>query len=118
MTLSAEYSKSLEAMPFDAFVNVSYQYQSDVNFSLLADPGAVQKAYSVVNLSAGIVESEDSRYRLTAFVNNVFDKDFVSGVGNSGGLWGGTPVYVHVVPRDSQRYGGVRLSYNFESGTG
>ena len=44
MTLSAEYNKSLESMPFDAFVNVSYQYQDDVNFSLLADPGAVQKA--------------------------------------------------------------------------
>ena len=59
MTLSAEYNKSLESMPFDAFVNVSYQYQDDVNFSLLADPGAVQKAYSIVNLSAGIVESEN-----------------------------------------------------------
>ena len=113
MTLSAEYNKSLESMPFDAFLNVSYQYQDDVNFSLLADPGAVQKAYSIVNLSAGIVESENGRYQVTAFVNNVFDKDYVSGIGNSGGLWGGTPVYVQVVPRDSQRYGGVRLSYNF-----
>jgi iron complex outermembrane receptor protein len=113
MTLSAEYSKSLESMPFDVFVNVSYQYQDDVNFSLLADPGSVQKAYTVIDLSAGIVESEDGRYQVTAFVNNVLDKDYVSGIGNSGGLWGGTPVYVHVVPRDSQRYGGVRLSYTF-----
>lgn len=113
ITLSAEYTKSLESMPFDAFFNVSFQYQSDVNFDLLSDPGAEQKAYSLVNLSAGIAESENGRYQLTAFVNNVLDKDFVSGIGNSGGLWGGTPVYAHVVPRDSQRYGGVRLSYNF-----
>ena len=113
VTLSAEYNRSLESMPFDAFANLSYQYQSDVNFSLLADPGAVQEAYSVVNLNVGLVESANNRYQISAFVNNLLDEDFVAGIGNSGGLWSGSPVYVHVVPRESQRYGGVRLSYNF-----
>lgn len=113
MTLSGEYSRSLESMPVDAFVNLSWQYQSDVNFSLLADPGSVQEGYGVLNLNLGLVESENARYRISAFVNNALDKDFTSGIGNSGGLWGGSLVYVHVIPREARRYGGVKLSYNF-----
>jgi len=112
-TVSMEYNRTLDSMPFDAFMNVSYQYQSDVNFSLLADPGSVQKAYGVMNINVGLVERENNRYQLSAFLNNALDQEFVSGIGNSGGLWGGTPVYIHVIPREARRYAGVRLSYNF-----
>ena len=112
-TLSAEYSRSFDTMPFDGYFNASYQWQSDVNFSLLADPGAEQEEYGVLNLSFGVVERKDQRYRVTVFANNVLGEDFVSGIANIGGLWGSMPVYSHVVPREATRYGGVRLELNF-----
>ena len=113
MTLSAEYFQPLSAMPFDGFFNLSYHYQSDVNFSLLADPGSVQDSYAVLNISMGIVEREHKRYEVTLFANNVTDERFVTGKGNVGGLWGGTPVYAHVLPREAQSYAGIRVGFNF-----
>ena len=113
MTLSAEYSRSFETMPFDGYFNISYQWQSDVNFSLLADPGAEQEAYGVVNMNMGIVESSDRRYEVSVFINNAFGEEYVTGIGNVGGLWGGSPVYINVIPREAKRYAGIRLGVNF-----
>lgn len=113
LTLSAEYNTSFDSMPFDGYFNVSYQWQSDVNFSLLGDPGAEQEAYGIVNINMGIVESSTGLYEVSAFVNNAFGEEYVTGIGNFGGLWGGTPVYINVIPRESQRYAGIRLGVNF-----
>ena len=113
LTLSAEYTLPLESLPFDGFVNASVAYQDDVHFSLLADPGTEQDAYAIVNLSFGIVSKGDLRYKVTAFVNNLFDEEYVQGIGNFGGLWGNAPVYIQQVPREAQRYAGVRLSFDF-----
>ncbi|MBT6891770.1 MAG: TonB-dependent receptor [Gammaproteobacteria bacterium] len=113
MTLSAEYFQPLTSMPFDGFFNLSYRYQSDVNFSLLADPGSEQDGYGVLNLSIGLVERENQRYEITLFANNVTDEEFVTGLGNVGGLWGGTPVYAQVVPRGAQTYSGIEVGFNF-----
>ncbi len=112
-TLSAEYNIPVETMPFDFFVNAAYQWQDDVNFSLLADPGAEQEAYGVMNLSVGLVEREDARYKVTLFVNNLFDEEYAQGIGNAGGLWGGTPVYIHTYPREANRYAGLRVGARF-----
>ncbi len=109
LTLSAEYRRAFETLPFDGFFNASIQWQSDVNFSLLADPGAEQGAYALVNLSAGFVERDRERYEVSLFVNNLTDENFVGSIGNLGGLWGGSPVYSHFVLRDGRRYGGIRL---------
>ena len=100
-------------MPFDGYFNVSYQWQSDVNFSLLADPGAEQEAFGVVDMSMGIVESSDRRYEVSAFIKNAFGEEYVTGIGNFGALWGGTPVYINVIPRAAKRYAGIRLGVNF-----
>lgn len=113
MTLSAEYFLPLSSMPFDGFFNLSYQYQSDVNFSLLADPGSEQGSYGVLNLSLGLVERENKRYEITLFANNVTDENFATGISNVGGLWGGTPVYFHVLPREAQSYAGIKVGFNF-----
>ena len=113
LTLSAEYTREFENLPLDGFVNVSYRWQSDSHFSLLDDPGTEQESYGIVNINMGLVESENQRYEITAFVNNAFGEEYASGIANVGGLWGGTPVYSHVVPRDAQRYAGVRVGFNF-----
>lgn len=113
LTLSAEYFQPMPSLPFDGFFNASYQWQSEVNFSLLADPGTEQEEYGVLNLSFGLIERENQRYQVTFFANNVLGEDYVSGIGNFGGLWGGSPVYIHTIPREAKRYGGVRLELNF-----
>jgi len=53
------------------------------------------------------------RVKITLFANNVTDEQFVTGLGNVGGLWGGTPVYAQVVPRGAQTYAGIELGFNF-----
>ena len=56
-TLSAEYTIPGGDLPFDFFINGAYQWQDDVNFSLLADPGAVQDSYGLLNLSVGAIRT-------------------------------------------------------------
>ena len=97
-TISAEYYAPLEDLPISAFVNLSYQWQDDVNFSLLGDPGAEQDSYGVANLNIGIVESANERYSVTLFVNNLFDEDYVTSISNFGGLWGNAP-FLHLGER-------------------
>ncbi len=111
ITLSAEYNLPMENMPFDGFVNLAYQWQDDVNFSLLADPGTEQEAYGLLSLSAGIVD-RDERYNVTIFANNLLDQDYAAGIGNFGGLWGGTPVYIQNYPREANRYIGLRVGFS------
>ncbi len=112
-TVSAEYLVPLESLPFDGFLNLSYQWQDDVNFSLLGDPGTEQNAYGVANLSLGIIDSVDERYTVTLFVNNLFDEDYVSSIGNFGALWGSMPTYIQNFPRDAERYAGIELGIRF-----
>ncbi|MDP3549930.1 MAG: TonB-dependent receptor [Novosphingobium sp.] len=107
---SAMYDIFMDAMPFDAFVTVDYRYQSKVNFDLAQNPLYVEKAYGVLNGSIGIRQREDA-YRVTLFVNNLFDKNFAS---NVGGLVGGPASAANqVLSRNSRRYFGIRANYNF-----
>ena len=110
-TISAEYRLPLESLPFNGFVNLSYQWQDQVNFSLLGDPGSVQEGYGLTNLSAGITHPE-GRYSATFFVNNLFDEEFAVGIANVGGLWGGTPVHIQNYPREANRYVGLRVGFS------
>ena len=112
-TVSAEYLLPLENLPFNGFLNLSYQWQQDVNFSLLGDPGAEQDAYGIANLSLGIVDGVSERYSVTLFVNNLFDEDYVSSIANLGGLWGGSPTYIQTFPRDAERYAGIQFGVRF-----
>lgn len=98
------------------FLNASAHYQSKVIFSLLQDPDSVQKGYALVNLGAGI---ETGPVKVTVFVNNVFDKDYVLTSGRDG-VWNysvnaATPTLAvaYKPGRDSQRYVGVRTSVSF-----
>ena len=112
-TVSAEYFLPFENLPFDGFVNLSYQWQDDVSFSLLGDPGAKHDAYGIANLSLGVIESRSERYSLTLFVNNLFDEDYATNIANFGFLWGNNPTYVQTFPRDAERYAGIQVGVRF-----
>ncbi len=80
----------LDSLPFDGFVNLSYFYRSEANFSTAGDPGLVQDGYHLVDTSLGI-KGNDGQYTLSFFVKNLFDENFATSLVNLSAL-GGAPV--------------------------
>ncbi len=64
--------------------------------------------YSLVDLSAGIVDPND-RYRVTLQVKNLFDSSFASAI-TSGGPGGS---YRYLIPREADRYFGITGNMKF-----
>ena len=94
---------------------LGYQHQSEVNFDLLGNPLLVQPGYGIVNASLG---GEFGNVKIVAFVNNLFDKQYAASMSDGYGSLGGSASNdVHVIyqflPRDSQRYAGVKVSVTF-----
>ncbi|NHN35787.1 TonB-dependent receptor [Pseudomaricurvus alcaniphilus] len=111
-TLGGDLFIPLDDLPFDGFLNFSYQYQDEVNFDLLQNPGRAQDAYGIFNLSVGIAAKDDKEsYRVTLFVNNVFDEFYVSGI--NPGTFTSAPVFNHQVPRNAERYAGLKVKFKF-----
>ena len=106
------YESDLSGMPFSLFANGNYTYQDDVNFDLFANPRTVQDGYGIANFSIGIADKDD-RYRITAFINNAFDEQYASVINDSSGFYGGQPVLLHLLPRNSQQYAGIRARFSF-----
>ena len=94
------------------FVTLGYRWQSAVIFNLLQDPASRQPAYGIADLSAGV---RTAHWRFTGFVSNVFDQSYA--------LTAGRDAHINNPPgafatswkpaRDSSRYVGARLSYEF-----
>ncbi|MDE2560973.1 MAG: TonB-dependent receptor [Sphingomonadales bacterium] len=98
-----------------ATFTLAYQHQSSVNYGLLGNPLTVQKGYGVLNTSLGF---DLGAFRASVFVNNVFDKHYAAYLDDGFSLLGGSATNpAHVIyqlnPRDSQRYAGIKLQYNF-----
>lgn len=75
----------------------------------------MQKGYGIVN---GSLSAEFGQFKITAFVNNLFDKHYAANLTDGYGTLGGsatndTHVIYQVLTRDSQRYAGVKLGVNF-----
>jgi iron complex outermembrane receptor protein len=66
------------------------------------------KAYSLLNLSAGITDPND-RWRVTFQARNVFGTSFAAAIANGGP--GGA--YLYQIPRDADRYFGVTARLKF-----
>jgi len=88
---------------------LNYQHQSGVNFDLLGDPLLVQGGYGILNGSIGV---EHGPFKVSAFVNNIFDQHYVSSLSDQFGTYGTHSVY-QFQPRDSQRYFGVKVGVHF-----
>lgn len=98
-----------------AIITLNYQHQSDVNFDLLGNPLLTQKAYGIFNAGVG---AEFGPLRATLFVNNLFNQHYAGGLGDNFGTLGGSAtnpanVVYQVLPRDSERFFGIKLQYKF-----
>ncbi|WP_294332231.1 TonB-dependent receptor [uncultured Sphingomonas sp.] len=89
----------------------SWQYQSSVYY-VARDAQTFQKAFSIFNLSAG-VRDHKRRWEATAFVNNLFDKQYYPSLVNSAGNFGNQIATQAVLPRDFRRYAGIRFGLNY-----
>ena len=94
---------------------LNYQNQSKVSFDLLGNPLLEQGSYGIFNSSFGV---EFANIKVTAFVNNLFNKHYASSLADNFGVAGGSatndthPVY-QFLSRDSQRYGGIKIGVSF-----
>ncbi len=98
-----------------ALISLNYQHQSDVNFDLLGNPRLTEQAYGILNGNVGFAQG---KWKVTAFVNNLFNKHYASFLTDGFGTLGGNatnPAHViyQVHPRDSERYFGGKISLSF-----
>ncbi|RJG27491.1 TonB-dependent receptor domain-containing protein, partial [Massilia cavernae] len=122
INLGAQYDLALPDRSFDAFVTAAYRWQSATQFSLNQDPETIQAAYGLANIGFGIKAKTDA-YKLSFFVNNLFDKRYATGLGNTiGSIYSvrapnANPHLVNITQwmpaRDYTRYFGVRLDMSF-----
>ncbi len=101
---------------YTGFFSAGYHWQSKVIFNLLQDPDSVQDAYGIANISGGI---RNDRWKLTLFVNNLFDKNYALTRGREA-QWNisqtATPPTdaINWKPaRDSARYVGIRAAVSY-----
>jgi iron complex outermembrane receptor protein len=105
--LTARYDTQLSGGQ-PVYAQVNYRYQGDQVFNAVADPYERQKAYSIVNIGAG-VRTADERYGLTFYGKNIFKGEFVyRTVAQLSGAY-----YAQTVPYDAQRTWGVAFDAKF-----
>ena len=100
-------------------VNANTVWQSKVNFGLNEDPGTVQGSYDITNLNFTFGLKSDSRFSISFFINNLFDKHYYANVGNVAGnfTWPAQPAgaqveaYTAEIPRDYDRFFGLRFAF-------
>ena len=113
-SLLLDYNHDLDDAPFGLFANIAYTWQDGVRFGIDQNPLTVQGSYGITNLRVGIRDDSD-RYEITVFANNLFDEFYAGDVIDFGVLYAASPgsELVHIVPRNHQRYLGIKGKLNF-----
>jgi len=110
LSIAADYSHAISS-GLMGFAQANYQYQSSVYY-VAEDPQTFQGGYGIANIGLG-VRDESGKWQVTAFVNNVFDKQYFPSLVNTAGNFGNKIATQVIIPRDYHRFGGVRLSLDF-----
>ena len=115
VTVGLDYHTPLPVVPLDADLSIHTFWQSTENFSINRDPGTVQPSYGITNLNLQLTPRWYESFSVSVFCNNVFDKHYAVNLGNVRGNWtyaspAGT-AYTHELPRDYNRYFGVRVAF-------
>ncbi|BFM15757.1 TonB-dependent receptor [Maricurvus nonylphenolicus] len=110
VSLNGRYNIPLADLPFDAYLQGSYYWQDEVQFTADNDPLSKGDAYGIADFAVGI-EAEDGTYDVQLFVKNAFDEFYVSGY-TSTFRNAGIEV-AHFLPYDYERRVGVSMNLNF-----
>jgi len=102
---------------WDVSFNANYTWTSKTLFTNLTDAAAsnsiwLRPSFGVANASV-MVSAPDDRYRVTAFVKNIFDEQYVDTLRRISGSVGGAGAVVQSLPRDFDRYFGVTVAAQF-----
>ena len=88
----------------DYFINFSWQ--DDYEMSNILHPIGLQKSYSIVDASVSLSGGGENRYSVTAYVDNLFDEEYL--------LWPGAVAGVLTFQTENiGRTVGVKLSFDF-----
>jgi iron complex outermembrane receptor protein len=111
-TLGGTYNFAVGDSGYSGIANLNYQHQSAVNFDLAVNPLTEQRAYGILNGSIAL-SNPDHSWKVTLFVNNLLDKSYSSFIGDNYNFYNGSHVLMQFLPRNSERYAGVRAKYEF-----
>ncbi|WP_432379910.1 TonB-dependent receptor [Duganella sp. P38] len=111
-TLGATYNTPLTESGYRGIFNLNYQHQSEVNYDLSVNPLTIQRAYGVLNGSVAVTDPS-SQIKVTFYVNNLLDKSYNSFVADNFNFYSGAHVLSQTLSRNSQRYVGLRVKYEF-----
>lgn len=109
--IATTYLFNCESLPFDVMLGANLRSQDDVLYELSQDEFTFQDAYSIVDISTSLI-GRDSRYRINAFVKNVFDKSYATLIFAQGQELVQN-AYIHRVPKLAERTAGVELRFDF-----
>jgi len=115
VNVGLDYKHGLPLLPLDADLNISSVWQSAENFAVTKDPGTLQPAYNITNLSLSLTPRSEQRLTVTLFCNNLLDKHYAVNLGNVRGNYTFTPggtAYTQELPRDFDRYYGIRIGFS------
>ena len=115
--VGATYTAEVPGLPFAIEFNALGSYTSKQISTLAATNTADQIAAYNAQIIAGYAQVDASiaavdlgkHYRISAVVKNLFNNHYASTIGTGGP--GGS--YIYQIPRDSDRYFGATLRYNF-----
>jgi iron complex outermembrane receptor protein len=111
LNLNTDYTIEMQNAPFNIILGGNLRSQDDVLYGLSQDKYSIQDAYTIVDLRAVLAGKEEG-YRITAFVKNVFDKNYASLIfANSDALQANT--YIQLVPKYANRTAGIEVRYDF-----
>jgi iron complex outermembrane receptor protein len=111
-TAGFDYSRPMNGGSLEGVLQGAYVYQSAINYALSVDPEGAQGGYGILNLSIGVRDA-DRGYEVIAFVNNALDKQYYANYANSNGNFGNRLAINALLPRDFERYAGVRVKFDF-----
>jgi iron complex outermembrane receptor protein len=113
VNVNANYTVPLPASaPVDLHLTTTYTYTSLVNFDIDQTPLARQPGYGLWD-AAALFSTKDGKYDFGVFVKNITNQYYTTFITPSGnGIAGGSYTRLQV-PRDAERYVGVKLTANF-----
>lgn len=111
LNLASMYTIAPADSAFDIALGANLRAQSDILYELSQDEFTRQDAYAIVDLSAGI-KGREHAYTITAFVKNVFDKNYATLIFAQGQELIQN-AYIHRVPKYANRMAGIELTFDF-----
>jgi iron complex outermembrane receptor protein len=98
--------------PFSLRLTSTYTYTSLINYDIAQTPLARQPGYGLWD-AAALFSSRDGKYHLGFFIKNITNQYYTTFITPGGnGVSAGSYTRLQV-PRDAQRYTGVKLTANF-----